>query len=52
MLFALKGVIPTASITEIYKAAIPFVVLDLISLGILVAFPQIVLFLPNLALGS
>ena len=28
VLFALKGVIPTASITEIYKAAIPFVVLE------------------------
>lgn len=52
VLFALKGVIPTASITEIYKAAIPFVFLDLMSLGILVAFPQIVLALPNAALGK
>ena len=52
VLFALKGVVPSASITEIYKAAIPFVFLDLISLGILIAFPNIVLFLPNAALGN
>ena len=51
VLFALKGVVPNVSITEIYRAAIPFVILDLISLGVLIAFPDIVLFLPNASLG-
>ncbi len=51
VLFALKGVVPNVSITEIYRAAIPFVILDLISLGVLIAFPEIVLFLPNASLG-
>jgi TRAP-type mannitol/chloroaromatic compound transport system permease large subunit len=50
-LFYLKGVAPeSVKMTEIYRGIIPFVVLQLIGLGIVIAFPQITLWLPELML--
>lgn len=49
--FAIKGVIPkkmNVSMGEIYKGCTPFILADLIVLGLLIAFPQIVLWLPDL----
>ena len=49
--FAIKGVIPKAmniSMGQIYKGCMPFILADLVVLGLLIAFPQIVLWLPNL----
>ncbi|MBE9562993.1 MAG: TRAP transporter large permease subunit, partial [Proteobacteria bacterium] len=48
-LFYLKAVAPpTIGIVTIYKGIIPFVILQLIGLILLILFPQITLWLPNL----
>jgi tripartite ATP-independent transporter DctM subunit len=50
-LFYLRGVAPPEIKTsEIYRGAVPFIILQLIVLVILIAFPGIVSFLPSLAL--
>jgi len=52
--FAIKGGIPkemNISLEQIYKGCIPFILCDLAVLGLLIAFPQIVLWLPELLLG-
>jgi len=47
-LFYLKGVAPAeVKMQEIYRGIIPFVVLQLIGLGIVFYFPQVALWLPN-----
>ncbi len=48
MLFALKGVVPQASMSDLYRASIPFVILDIIAVGLVIAFPQIATWLPSL----
>ena len=48
MLFALKGVVPQASMTDLYRASIPFVILDMIAIGLVIAFPPIATWLPGL----
>ena len=46
-LFYLKGAAPPEVTTiDVYKGIIPFVILQLIALGLVFAFPQIVLWLP------
>ncbi|WP_300513547.1 TRAP transporter large permease subunit [Aliiroseovarius sp.] len=48
-LFYMRSVAPPEiTIGDIYKAALPFVALQIIGLGLVVAFPQIALWLPNL----
>ena len=52
--FAIKGAIPKeidVSTEQIYKGCIPFLLVDVAVLILLVAFPQIVLWLPDLLLG-
>jgi tripartite ATP-independent transporter DctM subunit len=52
-LFYLKGITPPdISMGDIYKAIIPFVILQLIGLSIAFAFPNMVLWLPRLVLGG
>jgi tripartite ATP-independent transporter DctM subunit len=46
-LFVVKGVLPHISIGEIYRAQIPFILLDLAAMGLVIAFPQIALWLPG-----
>ena len=48
-LFYMKGVVP-AGITmgDIYRSILPFILLELLGLILLVLFPQLVLWLPNL----
>ncbi len=49
-LFYLKGVCPPEiSLTDIYRGVIPFIILQLIGLGIVIAFPQLVTWLPSVA---
>ena len=51
-LFYMRSVAPAnISIYDLYWAAIPFVVLQVIGLGLVVAFPQIALWLPGLIFG-
>ncbi len=48
-LFVMKGVAPPdTTMGDIYKAAIPFLLCDLIAMALIIAFPQIVLWLPSL----
>ncbi|MBL6946421.1 MAG: TRAP transporter large permease [Rhodospirillales bacterium] len=52
--FAIKGVIPKAmniSLEQIYKGCMPFLLCDLVVLILLIVFPQIALWLPNLLMG-
>jgi C4-dicarboxylate transporter DctM subunit len=46
--YTLKGVAKDVSLETIFQGIFPFLVADLISLPILIAFPQISLFLPSL----
>ncbi|MDA0339176.1 MAG: TRAP transporter large permease subunit [Proteobacteria bacterium] len=47
-LFYLKGVAPKSiNIQQIYRGIIPFVILQLIGLGLIMLFPEIALWLPN-----
>ena len=51
-LFYLKGVAPASvKIQQIYRGIIPFVMLQLLGLGLCIAFPELVLWLPSWALG-
>ena len=51
-LFYLKGVCPPeVQLSDIYKGVIPFIVLQLIGLFIIAAWPNLVLWLPILAYG-
>ncbi len=50
-LFYLKGVAPPeVRIEEIYRGIVPFVLLQLVGLGLVMAFPQIALWLPGVLL--
>lgn len=46
-LFALKGVVPDASIQDVYRAAVPFIGLFMLVMAFLALFPGIILFVPS-----
>ncbi len=49
ILFVVKGVLPPGTkMGDLYKAAAPFLVLDAIAMALIIAFPQITLWLPNI----
>ncbi len=50
-LFILKGLMPGTSMGEIFRSVLWFILPLVISMGIFIAFPQIVLWLPNLMSG-
>jgi TRAP-type mannitol/chloroaromatic compound transport system permease large subunit len=51
-LFYMKGVAPSVvKMQEIYRGIIPFVLLQVIGIAIVVAFPQLALWLPDLVFG-
>jgi len=51
-LFYMKGVVPKGiTMGDIYRSIIPFVLLQMTGLAIMMVFPQIVLWLPNLIFG-
>lgn len=47
-LFVLNSLLPDVKLSTIYKGVIPFVVADIVRLGILIAVPTIALWLPSL----
>ena len=50
-LFYMKGVAPpTVALMEIYRGIIPFVALQLLGLALVIAFPEIALWLPRVLL--
>jgi TRAP-type mannitol/chloroaromatic compound transport system permease large subunit len=47
-LFVMKGIVSReTTMMQIYAAAMPFVFLNILVMGLLIAFPSIVLWLPN-----
>ena len=49
VLFVVKGVAPKGTtLTDVYRAALPFIICDLLVMGILLAFPGLVTWLPAL----
>ncbi|MDD4860371.1 MAG: TRAP transporter large permease [Dehalococcoidales bacterium] len=50
-LYVMKGVIPSAELSEIIMGATPFLILEAFLLILLLAFPQIALWLPNMMTG-
>ena len=52
-LFYMRAVVPPEiTMADIYRSVIPFVALQLVGLAILMIFPQIALFVPNLIFGG
>jgi TRAP-type mannitol/chloroaromatic compound transport system permease large subunit len=57
-LFIMKGLTPVVApdsgitMVDIYKSILPFLGLQAICLGVLIAFPQIALWLPNVVFGG
>jgi TRAP-type mannitol/chloroaromatic compound transport system permease large subunit len=51
-IFYLRGVAPgSITLMQMYKGVIPFIVIQIIALGIVIAFPQTALWLPDQVLG-
>lgn len=51
-LFYMKGVVPPSiSMMDIYRSVIPFTIVELVGLALVMIFPAIVLWLPNLLFG-
>jgi tripartite ATP-independent transporter DctM subunit len=51
-IFYLRGIAPPSiTLIDMYKGVVPFIVLQLLTLGILMIFPQTVLWLPTKLLG-
>ena len=50
--FVVNGVRPDIPLEEVFKGIWPFVVADFITVGILIAFPGIVLYLPELMITN
>jgi TRAP-type C4-dicarboxylate transport system permease large subunit len=46
--FVIKGIVRDVNLWTIYRGVAPFIVIDLIRLAIIVAFPAIATFLPDL----
>jgi len=51
LLFVMKGVAPDLSIKEICYAAAPFILIEIVTMVLIIVWPQIVLWLPNLVRG-
>jgi len=47
VLFVMKGTTPTTPLEEIYKGAIPFVLMVILGMILIVIFPEIAVWLPN-----
>ena len=47
-LFVLNALLPQVSTRVLFEGVLPFVVADIVRLGILIAFPAISLWLPSL----
>lgn len=50
--FVAVGIVKDVSVPVVYRALIWFYVCDFITLALYIAFPQIILFIPNLVLGG
>ncbi len=48
ILFVMQGTVPDKNITDIYKAAAPFLICTLVAMALVMAFPMIAMWLPGL----
>ena len=46
--YIVRSVAPDTPLEEIFRGAIPFIAMDILTVGIFVVFPQIITFLPGL----
>ena len=46
-LYTIRGLLPHSTLNEVSRAALPFVVLLLVGIALLIAFPDIALWLPR-----
>jgi tripartite ATP-independent transporter DctM subunit len=51
LLFVMKGVAPELSIKEICYAAAPFILIEIFTMALMIVWPQLVLWLPELVKG-
>ncbi len=49
--FVVAGVREDISVQDVFRGASPFFIADVVTVGVLIAFPQIVLWLPRLIIG-
>jgi tripartite ATP-independent transporter DctM subunit len=49
VLYTMKAVAPQYSMSQIYRASIPFIIIDIIAMALVMIFPKIALFLPSVA---
>ncbi len=45
--YVVKGVTPDVPLEDIFRGVVPFLIMEFITLTILIAFPQIILWLPG-----
>jgi tripartite ATP-independent transporter DctM subunit len=50
--FIVKGLVPDVPMTEIFKGVVPFWFAMMVCIAILIAFPEIALFIPNTMIGK
>lgn len=46
--YVIKGIVPQVPLESIFKGVVPFIIMGLVGLAMVIAFPQIALFLPSL----
>jgi len=46
--YVVRSVVPDTPVEEIFRGAMPFFFMDVLTVAVLIAFPQIILFLPGL----
>jgi C4-dicarboxylate transporter DctM subunit len=51
-LFALSGTLPDAKIQDLYRGVLPFIITDVLHIALLVAFPVLSTFLPEMMIGK
>ena len=51
-IFYLKGIVPPEiKITDMFSGVVPYIILQLVGIGVLMMFPQIALWLPEMMIG-
>ncbi|MFK7966074.1 MAG: TRAP transporter large permease [Burkholderiaceae bacterium] len=49
--FVVSGVVPEIKVQDVFRGCFPFFVADVLTVAVLIAFPQIVLIIPNMMSG-
>lgn len=50
--FVVAGVRPDISVQDVFRGASPFFIADVVTIGVLIAFPQIITWLPNMLMNN